>query len=98
MIGRKGTVRIGGLAVNEIQLWDFADARPEDATIGNASYQTTSVYGFGHPHYYDNVLRTLRGEAAPETDGREGLKSIELLIAMYMSARDGKRISLPLAY
>jgi UDP-N-acetyl-2-amino-2-deoxyglucuronate dehydrogenase len=40
----------------------------------------------------------LRGEAQPETDGREGLKSLELLIAMYISARDGKRISLPLAY
>ena len=40
----------------------------------------------------------MRGEALPETDGREGLKSLELLIAMYLSARDGKRISLPLAY
>ena len=64
----------------------------------DASYQTTSVYGFGHPLYYDNVIRSLRGEAEPETDGREGLKSLELLIAMYLSARDGKRVSLPLAY
>ena len=37
-------------------------------------------------------------EAEAETDGREGLKSLELLIAMYLSARDGRRISLPLAY
>ena len=35
---------------------------------------------------------------APEIDGREGLKSLELLIAMYLSARDGKRVNLPLAY
>ncbi|MEO2216692.1 hypothetical protein ABGV49_06430 [Chromobacterium vaccinii] len=35
---------------------------------------------------------------APETDGREGLKSLELLIAMYLSARDGRRVSLPLDY
>ncbi len=45
-----------------------------------ASYETTSVYGFGHPLYYDNVIRALRGEVAPETDGREGLRSLELLI------------------
>ena len=45
-----------------------------------------------------DVINTLRGEAEPETDGREGLKSLELLIAMYLSARDGKRISLPLSY
>jgi len=40
----------------------------------------------------------LRGEAQPETDGREGLRSLEMLIAMYMSARDGKRVNLPLEY
>ena len=42
--------------------------------------------------------RSLRGEAEPETDGREGLKSLELLIATYLSARDGKRVNLPLEY
>jgi UDP-N-acetyl-2-amino-2-deoxyglucuronate dehydrogenase len=91
-------VRVGGLAVNEIQHWDFAEKHEMDAEVDSASYQTTSVYGFGHPLYYDNVINTLRGEAVPETDGREGLKSLELLIAMYLSARDGKRVNLPLGY
>jgi UDP-N-acetyl-2-amino-2-deoxyglucuronate dehydrogenase len=98
ILGEKGTVRVGGLAVNEIQHWEFADKRPEDDKVREASYATTSVYGFGHPLYYENVLRTLRGEAEPETDGREGLKSLELLIATYLSARDGKRVTLPLDY
>ncbi len=98
VIGEKGTVRIGGVAVNEIQHWEFAETLPEDADIKNANYQTTSVYGFGHPLYYDNVIHTLCGEADAETDGREGLKSLEILIAAYLSARDGKRIALPLDY
>ena len=98
LLGERGSVRVGGLAVNEIQHWDFDTPHAMDALIQDASYQTTSVYGFGHPLYYDNVIKTLRGEAQPETDGREGLKSLELLIALYMSARDGKRINLPLAY
>ena len=96
ILGEKGTVRIGGVAVNEIQHWEFAQPDEDDAKIKDASYQTTSVYGFGHPLYYDNVINVLRGEAEPETDGREGLKSLETLIATYLSARDGKRISLPL--
>jgi UDP-N-acetyl-2-amino-2-deoxyglucuronate dehydrogenase len=96
ILGEKGTVRIGGVAVNEIQQWQFAEPDPDDEKIKDASYQTTSVYGFGHPLYYDNVIKVLRGEAEPETDGREGLKSLETLIATYLSARDGKRISLPL--
>ena len=98
IIGEKGTVRIGGMAVNEIQQWAFDEKRPEDESIKDANYQTTSVYGFGHPHYYKNVIETLRGEAEPLTDGREGLRSLELLIATYISARDGRRVSLPLEY
>jgi UDP-N-acetyl-2-amino-2-deoxyglucuronate dehydrogenase len=48
--------------------------------------------------YYKNVIDVLRGNDLPETDGREGLKSLEILIAAYLSARDGKTISLPLDY
>jgi UDP-N-acetyl-2-amino-2-deoxyglucuronate dehydrogenase len=98
ILGEKGTVRVGGMAVNEIQHWEFAETMPEDDQIKQANYATTSVYGFGHPLYYDNVIKVLRGEAEPETDGREGLKSLEVLIATYLSARDGRRVALPLDY
>ena len=98
IIGEYGTVRIGGVAVNHIDHWEFADSDPDDALVEQASYETTSVYGFGHPLYYDNVIRALRGDAPPDTDGREGLHSLELLIATYLSARDGRRVALPLEY
>lgn len=98
ILGEKGTVRIGGLAVNEIQEWKFEDKCDYDAEISEANYQTSCVYGFGHPLYYNNVVNVMRGEAESETDGREGLKSLELLIAAYLSARDGQTVSLPLEY
>jgi len=98
ILGEKGTVRIGGVAVNEIQTWQFADERDYDAQIKDANYQTTSVYGFGHPLYYENVVQVMRGKAEPETDGREGIKSLELLVAAYMAARDGNTVGLPLHY
>lgn len=98
ILGEQGSVRVGGVAVNDIQLWDFAEPRDYDEQVKSANYETTSVYGFGHPLYYRNVIEVLRGEAEPETDGREGLKSLELLIAAYLSARDGGTISLPLEY
>ncbi len=98
ILGETGSVRIGGVAVNEIQVWQFAQARDYDADINAANYETTSVYGFGHPLYYKNVAEVLRGDAAPETDGREGLKSLELLVAAYLAARDGKSVGLPLHY
>lgn len=98
ILGDKGSVRVGGVAVNDIQLWDFDEPRDYDQQIEEANYETTSVYGFGHPLYYKNVIDTLRGDSEPETDGREGLKSLEILIAAYLSARDGKMVSLPLEY
>jgi len=98
ILGEKGTVRVGGVAVNEIQTWDFEEPKDYDKDIKEASYQTTSVYGFGHPLYFKNVVDVMRGQAEPETDGREGLKSMEVLIAAYLSARDNKTVSLPLEY
>jgi UDP-N-acetyl-2-amino-2-deoxyglucuronate dehydrogenase len=98
ILGEKGTARIGGVAVNDIQIWKFVEPRDYDAEIKNANYETTSVYGFGHPLYYKNVVDVMRGLAEPETDGREGLKSLELLVAAYLASRDGKTVGLPLHY
>lgn len=96
VLGERGTVRIGGVAVNEVQHWAFDTPHPDDQDAPQASYDTASVYGPGHPLYYDNVLRTLRGECEAAVDGEAGLRSLELLIAAYRSARDGVRVGLPL--
>ena len=98
ILGEKGTVRVGGVAVNEIQHWEFETPHEDDEKVKDVSYETTSVYGFGHPLYYKNVIDVFRGDAEPETDGREGLRSLEVLIASYLSGRDGKRVALPLEY
>lgn len=101
ILGEKGSVKIGGTAVNKIEHWAFADQRPEDEAVKTASYALGdggSVYGPGHPLYYDNVIKTLRGEASAEVDGYEGLRSLEILIAAYRSARDGQRVGLPLVF
>ena len=98
LLGERGTVRIGGVAVNQVQHWAFDEARPEDEQVMSASYAAPSVYGPGHPLYYDNVIRTLRGEGHAEVDGYEGLRSLEVIIAAYRSARDGVRVGLPLVF
>jgi UDP-N-acetyl-2-amino-2-deoxyglucuronate dehydrogenase len=98
ILGESGTVSVGGLAVNKILHWEFREADEDDREVAAANDETASGYGYGHSLYYDNIIRVLRGEAIPDTDGREGLRSLELLIALYRSARDGKRVSLPLDY
>ncbi|MGH7653034.1 MAG: Gfo/Idh/MocA family protein [Gemmatimonadaceae bacterium] len=96
ILGEKGTAKIGGTAVNKVEKWEFADADPDDALVESSSTNPTSVYGFGHEAYYRNVLGVLRGEAIPDTDGRGGRKSLELILGIYESARTGREVPLPL--
>jgi UDP-N-acetyl-2-amino-2-deoxyglucuronate dehydrogenase len=98
ILGEKGTVKVGGTALNRIENWDFAEYDDDDreAEALRAAPNPLSVYGSGHRPYYENVVRVLRGEAAPETDGREGRKSLELILGIYESARTGREVTLPL--
>ncbi len=96
LLGEKGTVRVGGTAVNKIEHWQFADYDDDDKLVDAANTNPPSVYGFGHEPYYRNVLRVLRGEAVPDTDGRGGRKSLELILGIYESAKTGREVPLPL--
>lgn len=96
LLGEKGTAKIGGTAVNKVEHWEFADVRPEDDRIRSMDSNPPNVYGYGHEGYYRNVLAVLRGDARPETDGRAGRKSLELILGIYESAKTGRDVPLPL--
>ena len=96
ILGEDGSVKVGGLAVNNIEHWEFRNVSDYDKDVLRANYNLESVYGHGHPVYYKNIIDVFRGDCEPLTDGREGLKSLELLIAAYRSARDGVTKGLPL--
>ena len=96
ILGEKGSVKIDGTAVNRIDHWVFADYDDDDKLVESASTNPPTVYGFGHEGYYRNVLSVLNGHGMPETDGREGRKSLELIIGIYESARTGCEVRFPL--
>jgi UDP-N-acetyl-2-amino-2-deoxyglucuronate dehydrogenase len=98
VIGEKGTVKVGGTALNRIEHWEFAEYDDDDreAEALRVAANPLSVYGSGHRPYYDNVVRVLLGEESPGTDGREGRKSLELLLGIYEAARSGREVALPL--
>jgi UDP-N-acetyl-2-amino-2-deoxyglucuronate dehydrogenase len=98
ILGETGTVKIGGTAVNRVEHWMFADYDDDDKLVEAASTNPPNIYGFGHEAYYRNVLGVLRGGAAPETDGRAGRKSLELILGIYESARTGRDVPLPLRH
>jgi UDP-N-acetyl-2-amino-2-deoxyglucuronate dehydrogenase len=96
ILGEKGSVKIGGTAVNKIEHWEFADPDDDDKLVEAANTNPPNVYGLGHQGYYRNVLAVLRGEAKPDTDGRAGRKSLELILGIYESAKTGRDVPLPL--
>jgi UDP-N-acetyl-2-amino-2-deoxyglucuronate dehydrogenase len=97
VMGETGTVKIGGTSVNKVEHWSFAEYDDDDKLVETGAINTNppTVYGFGHEGYYRNVVAVLRGNARADTDGREGRKSLALILAIYESARTGRDITLP---
>jgi UDP-N-acetyl-2-amino-2-deoxyglucuronate dehydrogenase len=96
ILGEKGTVKIGGVAINKVEKWEFEDYDDDDKFIEESNYNPPNIYGFGHIPYYKNVIDVLSGKCEPSTDGRCGRKSLEIIQALYHSAKEGKKVSLPL--
>lgn len=98
ILGEKGSVKIGGTAMNRIETWDFSEYDDDDreAQALKIVPDPLSIYGSGHFPYYENVLQCLRGVEDPGTDGRDGRKSLELILAIYEAAKTNREVSLPL--
>ena len=96
IIGEKGTVKVSGVAVNKIEKWEFEDYSDDDRMALDTNYIPPNIYGFGHNPYYRNFVDVLLNKGVPATDGRDGRKSVEIIQAIYRSAKTGKRVSLPL--
>ena len=91
ILGEKGTARLDGVALNEVKAWHFEDGSIDAERV---SYTPDSVYGSGHTPYYKNVTDVLLRGATPISDGESGLKSIELLCAIYESSKTGNTVAL----
>jgi len=96
LLGDRGSVKVSGTAVNRVETWLFDEYDDDDKLVEGTATTPPSVYGFGHEGVYRNVLAVLRGDAVPETDGAEGRKSLEIIVAIYESARRGAAVGLPL--
>lgn len=97
LFGETGTVKAGGKSVNVIEEWLFADAS-EDAEAVKREYgeNPPNVYGFGHLPLYRDVVDAVREKRPPAIDGRAGRRALELVLAIYKSAAEGRPVRLPL--
>ncbi|HCE46635.1 MAG TPA: oxidoreductase [Lentisphaeria bacterium] len=90
LLGEKGTVIIGGHAVNKILYWKFQDEQPGDMhMLSESSQEVPNVYGHGHSPYIANVIDAIVNSKPALVEAPEGRKNIEILTALYESAALG---------
>lgn len=95
LIGEKGMIKIGGKALNRLELWAFDEPRPGDENAYEAATEPPTVYGYGHCDFYKAVADCLEKNECDQTiSGEEGRRSVRLLDALYESARAGQSIPL----
>ena len=97
LFGEKGTVKAGGQSVNIIEEWRFADML-DDADEVKATYHENppNVYGFGHTPLFADVIDAIRTDRQPKVTAEDGKRALELVLAIYKSAAEGRPVKLPL--
>lgn len=93
IMGETGTARIGGIALNKILNWQFSTVSKEDSSIQSISDNPDSVYGYGHHTLYRNIAEFLAGKPSQIIDGKEGIKSLEIIEAAYKSSRTRRAVN-----
>ena len=95
LLGEKGSVEIGGFAVNEMKTWNFERPRDGDEDVlGKYRTNPPDVYGFGHIAYLEHVVDSIENATPALVDGLEGRKSLELISAIYESIETGREVRL----
>lgn len=97
LFGEKGTVKAGGTSVNRIEEWRFSDQLDDaDDVIRQFHENPPNVYGFGHTPLYADVIDAIKNDRDPYVTGEDGRRALELVLAVYKSAAEGKPVKLPL--
>ena len=97
IFGEKATVKAGGKSVNLIEEWEFADNLDNaDEVKQNYFENPPNVYGFGHKPLYKDVIEAIENDRQPYVTAVDGRNALELVLAIYKSAAEGKSIKLPL--
>jgi predicted dehydrogenase len=87
LLGEKGSVVIGGMAVNKVVHWKFDPALPEDQEMHHHhSQEVPNVYGKGHLPYLANVIEAISKDKPALVEAAEGRKNVQILTALYESA------------
>lgn len=97
IFGETGTAKTGGYANNSLEYWCFADDQSDFAALKEECNEIPpTVYGFGHIRLYQNMVSCIQNGGEPYISGLDGKKALEIIFAMYQSAKTHAPVALPL--
>lgn len=96
VFGEKGTAKLGGKSTNNIDVWEFADATDEDEKNKGFEEAASNVYGNGHTSLFADMVEAIQKNRKPYVDAYAGKAALELVLAIYKSAAEGKPVEFPL--
>jgi len=97
IFGETGTVCLGGIAVNKIETWRFADdmdTKPE--ILKQNQGDPDSVYGIGHTPLYKDMIDAINMNREPLINGKQGKKAMAIILAAYKSSLTGLPVKFPM--
>jgi UDP-N-acetyl-2-amino-2-deoxyglucuronate dehydrogenase len=92
ILGNKGSVVVGGYAMNKINDWHFAKSKKIDKNIEKFSNSPKTVYGFGHLEFYKNIINHLQFDEKITITLEEGLDTVKVIEAISESINKNKEI------
>jgi len=95
LFGERGSVKVGGTALNRRVFWKIAgELENESEILTQERVDPPSVYGYSHQTVIKDMLAAVLDDRDPKTNGIEARKSVALVLAMYESARTGQPIDM----
>ncbi len=101
--GDKGTVVI---EQDDVLQWELTPATAEDDAIkerfskkvgaSGGSSDPAAISYEGHRRQLADFVKAIQENREPLVDGREGRRSVEVILAIYKAATEGKTVELPL--
>ena len=92
------------LEEEDIIKWEFAETAPEDEKLreemqgktmtGGGAADPAAIGHHAHAELFRDFLDAIQEDRAPAIDGSEGRKSVELILAIYESAKTGQPVKI----
>jgi len=88
IFGEKGTVKIGGQYLNELEYQEIENFKIENLPEGNKANNYGTYVGSmsNHDKVYDNLIEVLQNNGVISTSSFEGLKTVEIIEKIYREA------------